>query len=50
VLQQQLWQQHHIEVPIVAWEGRRFVRVSCHLYNSRNHIDQLVEALSRCCP
>jgi isopenicillin-N epimerase len=46
-LQQQLWQQDRIEVPIVSWEGHRFVRVSCHLYNSRSHIDQLVAALSR---
>jgi isopenicillin-N epimerase len=46
-LQQLLWQRYGIEVPIVEWHGQRFVRVSCHLYNTRQQIDQLVEALWR---
>ncbi|MFO0903264.1 MAG: aminotransferase class V-fold PLP-dependent enzyme [Pirellulales bacterium] len=45
VLQIALWQQHHIEVPIVAWNDRRYVRVSCHLYNDASQIDALVHAL-----
>ncbi|MFN0018460.1 MAG: aminotransferase class V-fold PLP-dependent enzyme [Pirellulaceae bacterium] len=44
-LQEALWQQHHIEVPIVDWNGRRFIRVSCHLYNTPAQIDRLVDAL-----
>ena len=47
-LQQQLWDRYQIEVPIVAWQGQRFVRVSCHLYNTRPQIDGLVEALRDC--
>lgn len=44
-LQRTLWEQHHIEVPIVAWKDRRFIRVSCHLYNTREEVDRLIAAL-----
>jgi isopenicillin-N epimerase len=44
-LQEALWRQHGIEVPIVEWNGRRFIRVSCHLYNEQRHIDSLIAAL-----
>jgi isopenicillin-N epimerase len=44
-LQDALWEKFRIEVPIVHWQQRRFVRVSCHLYNSRADIDQLTDAL-----
>ena len=33
-----LWQQHGIEVPIIDFGGRQYVRVSCHLYNTPRHI------------
>jgi len=46
-LQDNLWQQYSIEVPIVEWDDRRFVRVSCHLYNDQQQVDQLVSALKR---
>lgn len=44
-LQDRLWDEYRIEVPIVHWHDRRFVRVSCHLYNDREDVDRLVEAL-----
>lgn len=46
-LMRTLWEEDHIEVPIVAWQGERYVRVSCHLYNTCDEIDLLVESL-RC--
>jgi isopenicillin-N epimerase len=46
-LQQRLWDQDRIEVPIVAWHDQHYVRVSCHLYNTRHHIDRLIDALRR---
>jgi isopenicillin-N epimerase len=46
-LQKALWEQHGIEVPIISWSGRRFIRVSCHLYNDARQIDLLVNALSQ---
>jgi isopenicillin-N epimerase len=44
-LQQRLWERHQIEVPIVEFEGRTLVRVSCHLYNCLQDIDKLHKAL-----
>jgi len=44
-LQQQLWEQYGIEVPVVFWKERWFIRVSCHLYNEPVQIDRLVTAL-----
>lgn len=44
-LQDALWHEHRIEVPIVEWNGGRYVRVSCHLYNTHEEIDLLVAAL-----
>lgn len=44
-LQQQLWERHRIEVPVMDWCNRRHLRVSCHLYNTRDDIDRLLEAL-----
>ena len=44
-LQDALWHQHHIEVPIVHWNDRRSIRVSCHFYNTPEQTDSLVIAL-----
>jgi len=46
-LQQRLWTEDGIEVPIISWSDRRWIRVSCHLYNTREEIDRLVEAVGR---
>jgi isopenicillin-N epimerase len=44
-LQQQLWDRYGIEVPIVDWGNRQYVRVSCHVYNTTRQIDHLADAL-----
>lgn len=44
-LQQQLWQQFQVEVPIICWQDRWFIRVSCHLYNDESQLDKLIGAL-----
>lgn len=44
-LQTLLWERYGIEIPITHWKGRRFLRVSCHLYNTQEDIDKLTEAL-----
>lgn len=44
-LQDALWERYRIEIPIVHWSGRRFVRVSAHLYTSVADLDRLMEAL-----
>jgi isopenicillin-N epimerase len=44
-LQHTIWQRLGIEVPIVDFAGRRYIRVSCHLYNDTTQIDRLAEGL-----
>ncbi len=46
-LQHTIWQRYGIEVPIVDFRGRRYIRVSCHLYNDTAQIDRLIVALKR---
>lgn len=44
-LQQRLWHEHQIEIPIVNFADRWLVRVSSHLYNNSMQLSTLVEAL-----
>jgi isopenicillin-N epimerase len=44
-LQAALWERFQIEIPIVEWQGRVHIRVSCHLYTSREQIDFLIDSL-----
>jgi isopenicillin-N epimerase len=44
-LHQRLRQDYGLEVPVYDWQGRRLIRVSCHLYNSADQIDRLAAAL-----
>ncbi len=46
-LQAALWEQHGIEVPIIPFSKRRWIRVSCHLYTTKSEIDALVAALMK---
>jgi isopenicillin-N epimerase len=47
-LQEALWRDYGIEVPIIQFGGAWYVRVSCHLYNRIEQIDYLVESLASC--
>lgn len=44
-LQKLLRGEHGIEIPVIDWQGRRFIRVSCHLYTTTEQIDRLVAAV-----
>lgn len=44
-LQTKLHERFGIEVPIVVWNDRRFVRPSFHLYNTLDDLERLVAAL-----
>jgi isopenicillin-N epimerase len=49
-LQDALWERYRIEIPVVHWQGRRLLRVSCHLYNDEADLDRLFEALETLLP
>jgi selenocysteine lyase/cysteine desulfurase len=49
-LQRALWERYKIEIPIVSWQGMRFVRPSCHLYTWQEDVDLLVRALEELLP
>jgi isopenicillin-N epimerase len=46
-LQHTIWRELGIEVPVVEFRGVRYLRVSCHLYNTTDHVDRLVRGLAR---
>jgi isopenicillin-N epimerase len=45
-LQRRLWEEFQVEVPLVDWQDRRFVRVSIQAYNSERDVERLVEGLA----
>jgi hypothetical protein len=49
-LKQQLYDEYHIEVPIITWNGRQLVRVSIQAYNTREDVDALANALAALLP
>ena len=45
VLKRRLYDEFHIEIPTVEWNGRPFLRISIQAYNTRADVDALAEAL-----
>lgn len=45
VLKNRLYDEYKIEVPLVQWQDRQFVRISVQGYNSQSDVDALVAAL-----
>jgi isopenicillin-N epimerase len=43
--QARLMDEFNIEVPIVVWNGKPYIRVSIQAYNTPEDVDRLVEAL-----
>jgi hypothetical protein len=44
-LQRLLYERFLIEVPVVEWNGRRFVRPCCQVYNQPKHYERLGDAV-----
>jgi isopenicillin-N epimerase len=45
-LKRRLYDEYHIEIPIVVWRDQRFVRISAQGYNTRADVGRLVDALA----
>jgi isopenicillin-N epimerase len=46
-LKQRLYDEYRVEVPVVSWNGQKFIRVSLQGYNTPRDADTLVAALAR---
>jgi isopenicillin-N epimerase len=44
-LKQRLYDEHRVEVPLIQWQDRHFIRISVQGYNTRSDIETLVDAL-----
>jgi isopenicillin-N epimerase len=49
-LQRRLYDEYRVEVPIIEWGGRQFVRVSVQGYNTAEDVEALVRALGDLLP
>jgi isopenicillin-N epimerase len=49
-LKKALYGEYRVEVPLIEWEGRHFIRVSVQGYNSAADIDALLAALTKLLP
>ncbi|HEY0982499.1 aminotransferase class V-fold PLP-dependent enzyme [Schlesneria sp.] len=47
-LQQRLRERYRIEIPVTNCCDQSFLRVSCHLYNTNDDIDRLIDAVEEC--
>jgi isopenicillin-N epimerase len=45
VLKSRLYDEHKIEVPLVQWQHKQFIRISIQGYNDQNDVDHLLRAL-----
>jgi isopenicillin-N epimerase len=46
-LKEYLYNEHRIEVPLIAWNGYKLIRVSIQGYNTLKDVDALITALSQ---
>ena len=44
-VKQQLLKKFNIEIPIIRWNNRFFVRISIQIYNTKKDANKLIEAL-----
>ena len=50
VLKSRLYEEYKIEVPLVQWQDKQFIRISIQGYNDQDDIDHLLRALEMLLP
>ena len=45
LLKSRLYEEYKIEVPLVQWQDRQFIRISIQAYNDQEDVDKLLSAL-----
>lgn len=45
-LKARLYDEFRVEIPVITWNERRFVRISIQVYNTVEDVDALVNALA----
>ncbi|MCP4645033.1 MAG: aminotransferase class V-fold PLP-dependent enzyme, partial [bacterium] len=50
VLRRRLYDEFRVEIPIVRWNKRQFVRISVQGYNTRADVDTFIQALAELLP
>jgi isopenicillin-N epimerase len=45
LLKSRLYDEYKIEIPLIQWQDKQFLRISVQGYNTKDDIDLLVEAL-----
>lgn len=48
LLKMRLYDEHRVEVPLIAWNGHQFVRISIQGYNTPEDVSALVNGLAQC--
>ena len=49
-LKDQLYDRYQIEIPIISWNNRKFIRISIQCYNDESDINALMNALTHLIP
>ena len=50
ILKRRLYDEYRVEVPMIQWQNRQFIRISVQAYNTQDDIDALLTALKMLLP